>query len=275
MEDRQFHQVLDRFGFSRTGFRRVRKGVKKRLARHMQETGCRDIADYIGCIERDREVRLEFERLMTVSISRFFRDRRLWETLQERILPVLVKNANQVVKVWSAGCASGEEVYTFRILWEGLRKSYSRLPDLSILATDMNPAVLNRAKAAVYPPSSMREIPEAIRAAYFEISTGGNYAVSPRLRKGITWQVHHLLSDPPGSSFDLVFLRNNLLTYYRDEIKIPAFSKVIDRLPPGGFLVIGSHERIPDEPPVLKPRQDSANIFYKQYSNPIRMSLGI
>ena len=102
MDDLQFCQILDRFGFSWSGFRKVRKGVKKRLAHHMQETGCRNIGEYLEALERNQEVRLQFECLMTVSISRFFRDRGLWKTFQEEILPILAK-AGQFVRVWSAG----------------------------------------------------------------------------------------------------------------------------------------------------------------------------
>jgi len=265
MEDRQFRQLIDRFGFSWAGFRRVRKGVKKRLARHMQDTGCQNIGDYIEAIERDREVRLQFERVMTVSISRFFRDRRLWEIMQGQILPIMAKKACQVVRVWSAGCASGEEVYSFRILWEGLRKSYTSIPDLSILATDLSPRYLDRARAAVYLRSSMREVPEAIRSTYFETFAGGMYALRSGMREGVVWQVHHLLSDPPGIAFDLIFLRNNLLSYYTDEVKLPAMTKVVDSLAPGGFLVIGSHERIPIEPADLTPWGNSTYIFRKQH----------
>jgi len=265
MEDPQFRQILDRFGFSWAGFRRVRSGVKKRLARHMQRTGYHNIMDYIEAIEKDREVRIQFERLMTVSISRFFRDHGLWEIMQRHILPLMAKKPCQVLRIWSAGCASGEEVYSFRILWEGLRKSYTRIPDLSILATDMNPEYLDRARAAVYPRSSMREVPEAIRSACFEKVAGGKYAVRSWIKEGIVWEVHHLLSDPPGTAFDLVFLRNNLLTYYTDDVKIPAMTKVVDGLAAGGFLVIGSHERLSIEPPDLEQWGGSKYIFQKRH----------
>lgn len=265
MKDMQFRQILNRFGFSWTGYRRVRKGVKKRLARHMQDMRCRNIAEYIGAIEKNREARLQFENLMAVSISRFFRDRGLWEILQERILPLLAQKTSQTIKVWSAGCAAGEEVYSFKILWEGLRKSDTHIPDICILATDISPSYLDRAKTAVYPRSSLREVPEKIRSTCFEIFSRGSYALISGMKDGIVWQIHHLLSEPPCIAFDLIFLRNNLLTYYGDEVKIPAITKVVNRLSPGAFLIIGSHEKIPVEVVDLKPWEESAIIFHKQY----------
>ena len=265
MEDTQFRQLLNRFGFSWTGYRNVRKGVKKRLARRMHEIRCRNIEEYIEAIEGDREERLQFESLMTVSISRFFRDRKLWEIMQGRILPLLAPKTSQAIKVWSAGCASGEEVYSFNILWENLRKSFTNISEIYILATDMSPEYLDRARAAVYPHSSMREVPKVFRSTYFEEIARGRYALRSGIRDGIVWQIHNLLSDPPAIEFDLIFLRNSLLTYYVDELKIPAISRIVNSLVYGGFLIIGSHERIPIELVDLKPWEESTVIFQKQH----------
>ena len=266
MDDSQFRRIFDHFGFSRAGYRKVRKGVKKRLARHMQETGCRSIEEYIDAVEEERQVRLAFERLMTVSISRFFRDRELWRIIQSRILPLLIK-IPRAVKVWSAGCASGEEVYTFKIVWEAMGQTSASLPDLSILATDLCPEYLERARAAIYPESSMREVPEAIRSAWFKTLQGGKYALKSRIKEGISWLVHDLLSDPPGTAFDLIFLRNNLLTYYADEVKLPALIKTADALIPGGFLIIGSHEKMPVEAADLEDWEKAGHVFRKRQDN--------
>ena len=265
MQDPQFRQLLNHFGFSWAGFRRVRKGVKKRLARHMLEMGCKNIDEYIEIIEKDREVHIQFERLMTVSISRFFRDRKLWEIMRGEILPLMLEKKNQMVKVWSAGCASGEEVYSFKILWEEKRKSFKNVPGLNLLASDMNPAYLDRAKAGVYSRSSMREVPDEIMSVYFNQTVNGKYVLKSRAKMGIEWQVHHLLSDPPEIAFDLIFLRNNLLTYYADEVIVPAVGKMVDSLTPKGFLIIGSHERMPFERADLSQWGDSTYIYQRHY----------
>ena len=263
MEDKQFCQLLNRFGFSWVGYRRVRKGVKKRVARHMHDVRCRNIAEYIETIEKNREAQIQFERTLTVSISRFFRDKRLWEIIRGRIIPLLVQKTSQATNIWSAGCASGEEIYSFKILWDGLRKSNTDVSDIHMLATDMNPEYLERAKTAVYHRSSMREVSQIILSTYFEKTARGRYALKSWMRDGIEWQVHNLLSDPPGIVFDLIFLRNNLLTYYVDEVKIPAIKLLVNRLAPGGFLIIGRHEKMPFEVSDLKPWEESTIIFQK------------
>ena len=263
MEDTQFRRIIDRFGYSWAGYRRVRKGVKKRLSRRMQEIRCSNIDAYIDQIKQNREEWLHFERLMTVSISRFFRDRELWKIMQEQILPYLIHKKSRTIKVWFAGCASGEEVYTFKILWENLRRADTHTPDILILATDMNPDYLRRAKEAVYTHSSIKNITGTIRSAYFKTYSRGRFVLNPEIKDGIVWQVHQLLSEHPGIIFDLIFLRNNLLTYYLDEIKIPAVKRLVKNLSTGGFFIIGKHERLPNEVVELKPYETSTIIFRK------------
>jgi chemotaxis protein methyltransferase CheR len=129
-----------------------------------------------------------------------------------------------------------------------LNDSYLNVPDLEVLATDINPIYLERACTGIYPPSSLKEVTKEIQSRYFKQKGGKKlFEVKASLKKGITWKDHHLLSDPPGSDFDIIFLRNNVLTYYKEELKKKAFRKVLDSLALNGFLVIGSHETIPVE----------------------------
>jgi chemotaxis methyl-accepting protein methylase len=246
MDDHQFRQLLSQFGFSWDGYRKVRRGVKKRVTRHMQQTNCRTTEAYLSLLNEDSEAKHHFDCLMTVSISRFFRDRMLWEVLETKILPGLVKEHENRVKVWSAGCACGEEVYSLKIVWDRLGARFQTLPELDMVATDMNPVYLNKAKNGVYGRSSLREVPEALREVYFRpMRKGRSYAVSERLKDGVVWREQNLLVNSLGSGFHLVFLRNSLLTYYEDELEIPAFRNVIDSMAQSGLLIVGSHERIP------------------------------
>jgi len=246
MEDQQFRQLLDYFGLSWRGYRRVRKGVKKRISRHMSDLGCHNMATYLIELATNEDARHICERLMTVSISRFFRDRKLWEILQNKIIPQLIERPQEKINVWVAGCASGEEVYSLRIIWEDLRSTYLHLPNMEITATDLNPQYLERAWAGGYPSSSLKELPEKLRSRYFHKQAEKKfYFVKALLKDGIVWQNHNLLNDPPGHQFDLIFLRNNLLTYYNDVIKMSALKKVTDSLYDNGFLIIGSHEKLP------------------------------
>lgn len=111
MEDPEFRMLLGHLGLSWPGFRKVRKGVKKRVRRHMVKLNCSDVEEYLLELDRSIEVRRQCERLMTVSISRFFRDKGMWAVLGEEILRGLMNTHLEKISIWSAGCASGEEVY--------------------------------------------------------------------------------------------------------------------------------------------------------------------
>jgi len=266
MDDQQFRKLLDEFGLSWEGYRKVRKGVKKRIHRHMQQLRCPSVESYLLALDQNQDLRLKCEHLLTVSISRFFRDRVLWNTLENQIIPSIIMKNRDRLKVWSAGCACGEEVYSFKIIWEGLQSTAESLPKLEVLATDMNPVYLDRARSGIYPRSSLREVSEEIRSVYFEPKKSGRqYAVAPLLKMDILWKVHHLFSDPIRRDFHLIFLRNNLLTYYDERLSEPAFQKIVESLAPGGFLIIGSHENIPPGASNLIPVSGLPYLFQREH----------
>jgi chemotaxis protein methyltransferase CheR len=270
MNDQQFRQLLNRYQFSWKGYRRVRKGVKKRIDRYMQSMRCRTVKDFLIELDKNNEARDHCERLMTVSISRFFRDRALWRGLKEQILPAFINAGKNKVRFWSAGCACGEEVYSFKIIWDCMSSSYLHFPDLEVLATDINPVYLDRARTGIYPSSSLKEATKEIYSQYFEQKgTRKLFEVRSSLKEGITWKHLHLLSDPPDLEFDIIFLRNNILTYYDDPLKIKVFRNVMGRLKPRGILVLGSHERIPFETEDLANVDPYPYVFRKKQKNNI------
>ncbi|MGD9079887.1 MAG: CheR family methyltransferase [Desulfobacterales bacterium] len=246
MDDDQFRQLLDFFDFSWTGYRKVRKGVKKRISRHMQELKCTRIDAYLDLLNQSVELRQECEKRMTVSISRFLRDRQLWYNLAEDLLPPIIEREKNALRVWSAGCARGEEVYSFKIVWNRLNIEYQKLPELELVATDIHPDYIDKARVGQYAKSSMKEVPQEIREQYFDIRKNGNrFDVKSAFKKGIEWKVQDIFSDPPGSAFDIIFIRNNLLTYYKAHLKIEGLKRIIRSLAPGGYLIVGSHEKMP------------------------------
>ncbi len=241
--------------------------MKRRLARYLQDQGFRGMEPFLTALEKDPAQRAEVEKLLSVSISRFFRDRNLWRAIKEFVFPALITGENQKIRAWSAGCARGEEIYSFIILWEEWGGDRDRLPELELWATDMNPEILDNARAGVYSPSSLKELGEEWRSRYFRPLTATRWAISDSLKKRIRWKVHNLLTDaPPAEEFQMIFLRNNLLTYYRDELKIPALAKLTQVLSPGGFLMIGSHEKLPKDFTEIESTPFHAGIFQKPES---------
>jgi chemotaxis methyl-accepting protein methylase len=264
MDDDQFRTLLEYLQYSWPGYRKVRKGVKKRIQRHMQQLSCRHVTDYLKILDLAPDRRHECELIMTVSISRFFRDRRLWEMLKGRWLPDMIANAPPELKIWSAGCACGEEVYSFKIIWEQMGQRFEHLPTLELLATDRHPQYLERARSGIYNRSSLKEVAPEWRQLFFERHKGTRqYKIKGHLKIHICWEIHHLFADPLGSGFNIIFLRNNVLTYYRQEAQKKALTGILNSLSPGGLLIIGCHETLPFQPATLRMVSELSYVFQK------------
>jgi len=194
MDDHQFKQLLEFFNRSWKGYRKVRRGVKNRIGRHMQSVGCRQMDAYLHLLKTSAAARRTCERLLTVSISRFYRDRQVWQLLSTNILPDLAGQNSVPLRIWSAGCARGEEVYSLKIAWEEVK------------------------------------------------SRGGRrWSIRPELKKGVKWICRDLLDDPPpANQYNLILLRNNLLTYYQDPEISAGLRSIMTALMPAGFLIIGA-----------------------------------
>jgi len=175
-------------------------------------------------------------------------------------------------KVWSCGCARGEEPYSFSILWEEFKQerkacdNESRpFPDPEIWATDMNSDYLTMAKVGAYEYWSLKELPSNLAEKYFHKVSGKKlYFVDSRLKEGITFREHNITQEPPPSvNFSLVFLRNNLLTYYQSPQKVNTLNRVIASMQAGAVMIVGSHETLPEVSPFMAPSVHSPWIYNK------------
>ena len=242
LSDDAFKKLLGHLDRPWNGFRKVRKGVKKRLRLHMEELGHTTVEGYLLEMERCPEVRTECEHRLMVNISRFFRDRQLWQAFRQRLLPDLIGRFQAPIRIWSAGCANGEEPYSLAMVWQSLPGA----PPLELLATDADVRCLDRARAGVYGRSSLKEVPDDIRTHFFDPKRGGRqFQIKPRLLTPIDWRPHQLLNRPPPGPFHAILLRNNLLTYHQGDSLQAAFGRILTVLAPGGYLVVGSHEKLP------------------------------
>ena len=267
MEDYAFRELLGFFNLSWKGYRRVRKGVKRRVFQHMQALECKTISDYLHAVRRDETLLRVAEGLLKVCISRFFRDKRLWEVLENGVLPDRLNGKKDAFHIWCAGCASGEEVYTIKILLERIRqngKNEGSFAQPVILASDTGPVALQRAKAGRYPPSSLRDVPPEIRSEYFFRHPDGSYEIADGSARGIRWMRHDYVKEAtPGFDFDLIFLRNGLLTYWDDPVKTRVLNQILDRLIPGGLFIIGGGEKVDPETARVSPTDLHPSIWVK------------
>jgi chemotaxis protein methyltransferase CheR len=185
--------------------------------------------------------------------------------MEGEILPSIIKRYDERIDIWSAGCAWGQEVYSFAIVWNRIKMKYQKLPRLFIHATDSNAEYLKKAGEGVYSPNSLKGLSEEIKKNCFHRKRDeSDYCVVDSLKKDIQWELHDMIAQPPlPGRFQIIFLRNNLLTYYRVERVERVFLKIVDSLDEGGFLIVGRHEKLSTPTTVLMPYKGCSYIFQK------------
>ena len=242
--------ALPRLGLRWPGFRKVRRQVCRRIARRLETLGLPDLAAYRSRLEADPAEWAALDALCHITISRFLRDRAVWEALVRDVLPTLARAAlartERRLRAWSAGCASGEEPYGLAIAWALAVRP--ELPDvaLEIVASDVDDAMLRRAASACYAAGSLRELPAPWRMAAFE-RRAGTFCLRARFREGIELRCEDVRVDQPEGPFDLVLCRNLAFTYFDDRAQRDFLGRIAERLRPGGALVLGRHERLPED----------------------------
>jgi chemotaxis methyl-accepting protein methylase len=226
-----------------------RGGIKRKVERRITELGLSHFEDHLLRIKRDPEEKSCLSQILTVTITRFFRDREVFDILERFIIPSMVHYKSPGnFKIWSIGCANGEEPYSVSILWrEGSERTGSPI-DLSILATDINESLLKRAKEGRYKKSSLKEVPEEILQRFFKMENEF-YVLDRSIRKSVEFQKHDVIHEEPFSGMDMVFCRNLAFTYFTQETQIRVLRKIFSSLKDDGYLVIGKDE----SPPLVYP----------------------
>lgn len=248
-------QALPPLGLCASAHRR--RNIRRRVVRRMESAGIHELRLYAELLRRDPAEREALRSLLVVTVSRFFRNANVFRILSQEVLPRLAA-AGRPVAIWSAGCAGGEEPYSIRIAWEELPGGK---PRLRLVATDIDPVSLQRAAAGRYPPSSLREVPEALRRKYFG-REGDSYRVREDVMRSVSFRTMDLLRDGPPGRFDLILCRNAAFTYFGPEERSSVAAMFGASLDDGGFLVLGRTERLPGETAALfEPAFAAANIY--------------
>ena len=256
-------------GLRWAGFRKVRSQVCKRLTRRMRDLGLSDFNAYRGRLGTDPSEWLVFDACCHITISRFFRDRGIFEVVRGTVLPEIAaraKHERRAAQVWSAGCASGEEPYTIRLLWDLEVAPACPGVSLSILASDIDQAMLARAREGCFEPTSLRELPQQLIEQAFS-RKDSQYCVKPEHREGIAFVEQDLSAKMPTGTFDLVLCRYLAFTYFASPLQQRVLAGLLRRLRPSGFLVIGAHERLPVQAPELAALERAPQVFRKRPSS--------
>ncbi len=240
----------------------VESGVSKRI----RATGAKDQADYLfRFLRRDPGELNRLIDLLTVSETYFMREMEFLKLAAQRIIPDIARNKTGPVRVFSAGCATGEEAYSLLML---LRHYNFNLSRVEVLGMDINSASIHRARAGVYGQASFRHLsPEAreIVMGFVQSDSDGGFRVDPQLASKARFIRGNLLHDvKPSWNMDLVLLRNTLM-YIAPEMRITVLKNLKQAMAPGGFLILGQIELVSGTDGVFPgTRIQGLKVFYKE-----------
>jgi chemotaxis protein methyltransferase CheR len=221
------------------------KCMRRRIAVRMRACGVHSYADYQALLERSPA---EYDRLrdaLTINVTRFYRNAETWSLLRRDVLPELCQ-AGTELRAWSAGCSSGEESYTLAILIAGLLDSLGRpeqLERVTIDATDIDRASLDRAAGARYRLEALSDMPDDLVRSYFE-SDGDGHRVIARVRRRVLVRPLDLSTDRPLRRGYHLILCRNVVIYFDRPMQERLFQTFADALEPGGYLVLGKVETL-------------------------------
>lgn len=226
-----------------------RELIRARLAKRLRELGLKDYKEYCKILENDPtglETTVLIDRLSTNKTD-FFREQAHFEFLKSRALPELSERkksgGGRRVRIWSAGCSSGEEPYSIAItILENL--GVTSMYDTSILATDISTRMLSRAREGVYSEEILERVPRFYKAKYFHQMGCGEYSVSPIVRNLVTFARLNLMDKwPMKGPFDFIFCRN-VMIYFTKDTQAELIKRFYSLLPPGGYLLLGHSESL-------------------------------
>jgi two-component system CheB/CheR fusion protein len=248
-------------GFDFSAYKRP--SLERRVLKRLQAVNIESYADYIDYLEVHPD---EFEALFNtvlINVTEFFRDEPAWEVIRETVVPRLLaaKRPSEPIRVWSAGCAAGQEPYSIAMVLADLMDEESFRQRVKIYATDVDEEALSEARAATYTESQVQGVPAGMREKYFEL-VNHHYNFRKDLRRGVIFGRHDLLQDSPISRVDLLICRNTLM-YFNAEAQSRVLSHFDFALTNLGYLFLGKAEVLLTRSAAFVPIDIKHRIFAK------------
>lgn len=234
--------------------------IVRRIERRMTVNQMEELRDYVKLMERHTGEVLALYRELLIGVTSFFRDREVFDELGEKYLPQLFENMeNREIRLWVAGCSTGEEAYTLAILSRECMERQERRLDVKIFATDVDREAILQASNGIYPESIAADLSPKLLAKYF-LRKDDRYRIDRSIREMVVFAQHNLVKDPPFTNIDLVSCRN-LLIYLQPVLQ----SKVMDlfsfSLNPNGILLLGTSETTGDMGERFEPLHHKLKIY--------------
>jgi two-component system CheB/CheR fusion protein len=226
---------LDFRGYKRTSLRR-------RIRQRMEEVGCPDFATYRAFVDANPQEFADLLNTVLINVTSFFRDAEAWDVLSRQIVPQIIasKKDGQPIRIWSVGCASGQEPYSAAMLFAEAMGAEWFCENVKVYANDLDEAALRTARSATYSAREVESVPPHLLGKYFE-HINGHYVFHRDLRKCVIFGRHNIVNDAPISRVDLLICRN-LLIYLDSATQNTVLPRLHYALNPGGVLFLGKAE---------------------------------
>jgi two-component system CheB/CheR fusion protein len=268
-EDGGFEKLLaylrQNRGFDFTGYKRP--SLVRRVERRMHSLGMGGFADYVDYLEVHPDEFGQLFNAILINVTSFFRDAPAWDYVRQEIVPSILrgKAASEPLRIWSAGCASGEEAYTAAMLFAEAMGPAEFKERVKIYATDVDEHALNQARQASYDAKALESLDPALRERYFE-AVNGRYLFRGDLRRTVIFGRHDIVQDAPISHVDFLTCRNTIM-YFNAEAQARVLEKFYfalnQRETDGGYLLLGRAEMLLTHGDLFTPVDLKHRVFRK------------
>lgn len=235
--------------------------IKRRVLSRMRISGNESFEAYHRYLLSNEAEKENLRNALTINVTEFFRDREVFTSVGQRVLPEILKKKTRV-RIWCAGCSTGEEAYTYAMIVRDLM--LLREIDCTIIATDIDRTVLEKAKAGVYEGRSLKKMMPSQIKRFFNLRDDGKYEVKPDVMAMVRFSQHDLMSGVPAGRFlDLVSCRN-VTIYFNEQQKADLARLIHSALTPGGYYVMGKTEYLGrDVESLFKPFDSVQKIYVR------------
>ncbi|MBB4689216.1 CheR family methyltransferase [Amycolatopsis jiangsuensis] len=269
--DGEFESVLaylkESRGFDFTGYKR--SSLMRRVRRRMAQTGVASYGEYIDQLQVNAEEFAALFNTILINVTGFFRDSDAWDHLREDVLPAILaeRGPEEPIRVWSAGCAGGQEAYSLAMLFADAIGPEAFRQRVKIYATDVDEEALAQARQAAYTPADVEGLSERQLEQYFELQ-GSRYCFRKDLRRSVIFGRNDLVQDAPISRIDLLVCRNTLM-YFNAETQTKILERFHFALTPRGVLFLGKAEMLLSHTRIFEPLDLKRRVFRKALHSPV------
>jgi two-component system, chemotaxis family, CheB/CheR fusion protein len=240
-----------------------RSSLMRRVGRRMGQVGVADYADYLDYLQVHPEEFTGLFDTVLINVTGFYRDPDSWDYLRDDVVPMILasRDSDAQLRIWSTGCATGEEAYTLAMLMAEILGEDAFRRRVKIYATDVDEDALAHARRATYSERDTLSVPPDLRDRYFETSDG-RYPIRKDLRRSVIFGRNDLVQDAPISRIDLLVCRNTLM-YFNAETQSRILARLHFALSDGGVLFVGRAETLLGHSDLFTPVNLKTRVFRK------------